>query len=142
MKMPHAILYTLTSPLYSTVLPQLLYSLVPPPTSLMYIVLNMITSSRTPLKIPLSSEGLLISYLVTEAKLSLAIKSQISYEHFAFRSVTVNHTSTIGILRNDATRPLRMLLIASLIVPGHPHTYGYFAYSMFATYQIIRISCL
>jgi hypothetical protein len=124
MKMLHAILCTQTSPLSSPVLPQPLYSLVVHPRSRMYTVLNMITSFLTPLKIPLSIKGLPIAYLVTEAKLSLAIKSNIFYEHFVLISGKVNHTSTTRILRNDATRPLRMLLIASLIVLGHPHTYG------------------
>jgi hypothetical protein len=96
--------------------------------------INVITSLRTPLQIPLSSEGLPIAYLVTEAKLSLAIKSKISYECFVLTSGKVKHVSTTKILRNDNSRPLRMLLAVSLIVLVHPHTYGYFAYSMFATY--------
>jgi hypothetical protein len=134
MKMLHATLCVWTSPLFSTVLPQPLYSLVLHPRSRMYTVLNVTTSLRTPLKIPLSSEGLPITYIVTEAKLSLAIKSKISYEHFVLTSGKVNYISTTRILRNDATRPLGMLLIASLIILVHPHTYGYFAYSMFGTY--------
>jgi hypothetical protein len=53
---------------------------------------------------------------------------------FASTNGKVNHTSTTRILQNDATRPLRTLLIESWIVLVHLHTYGYFAYSMSATY--------
>jgi hypothetical protein len=60
--------------------------------------------------------------------------------HSALTNGKVNHTSTTRILRNDATRPLRTLLIASLIILVHLHTYGYCAYNMFATYLIIRIT--
>jgi hypothetical protein len=133
--MLHVILYIQMSPLVLVVLPQLLYYLVLHPRSRMYTVLNVITSLQTHMKIPLSSEGLLINYSVTEAKLSLAIKLKTSYEHFVLISGNVNHTSTTRIVRNDATRPLRTLLIASSIVLGHLHSYGYFAYSMFVTYK-------
>jgi hypothetical protein len=95
---------------------------------------HVITSLRIPLRIPLSSDVPPIADLVIEAKLSLVIKLNISYENFASTNGKVNHTSTTRIRRNDATRPLRMLPTASLIVPAHPQTYGYFVSSMIATY--------
>jgi hypothetical protein len=137
MKMSHVTLYTLTSPLL-TVLPQPLsvHHLRSP----MYMVLNVIISLRIPWKTLLFREGLPTGYLVTEAKLLSLTHRRISYEHSALTNGKVNHTSTTRILRNDATRPLRTLLIASLIVLVHLHTYGYCAYNMFATYLIIHIT--
>jgi hypothetical protein len=100
----------------------------------MYTALSVTTSLRTPLKIPLSSEGLPIACLATEAKLSLAIKLKKAYEHSVSTNGKVNRISTTKILQNDDTRPLIMLQTLSLIVLVHPHTYGYFAYSIFTTY--------
>jgi hypothetical protein len=52
---------------------------------------------------------------------------------FVSPSGKVSHINTTRILQNDDTRPIRMLLIVFLIVLVHLHTYGYYAYNMFAT---------
>jgi hypothetical protein len=137
MKMSQAILYIQTFLLFLTVLLQPSSSLVLHPRLPMYTVLNVIISSPILLKIQLSSEGLPITYLVTEDKRSLVIKLKISSERSVLINGKVNHTSITKTLRNDDTRPSRMLPTVFLIVLAHQHTYGYFAYSMSVTYLII-----
>jgi hypothetical protein len=69
-------------------------------------------------------QGAPITYLVTEARLSLAIKLKISYKRSVLTSGKVNHISTTKILRNNNNRQLRMPLTVFLIILVHPHTYG------------------
>jgi hypothetical protein len=123
-QMSHVILCIRTSPLFSMVLPQLLSSLVLHPRPWLYTVLSAITSLQTSLKIPLYSKGFSIAYLATEVRPSSAIKSKISNEHSVSTNDKVNQIRTTKILRNDDTRPLRMLLTVFLIVLEHLHTYG------------------
>jgi hypothetical protein len=56
--------------------------------------------------------------LSDRGKLSLAIKSKISYEHFVLIGGKENHTSTTRILRNDGTRPwgTRTLMVTLLTI--------------------------
>jgi hypothetical protein len=128
MKMLHVILCIWMSPLFLMVLLRPLSSLVIHPRSWTYMVLSVITSLRAPLKIPLSSEGLLITYFVTEARLSSAIKVADILRTFCIdKWQSETHQYHQKVLRNDDTTPLRMLLTVFLIVLVHPHTYGYFA---------------
>jgi hypothetical protein len=134
-KMSHAISYTRTSPLSSTVLLQPLYSLVLHPRSWdVHGIKHDSNQFANTLEDTISSEGLLIYYSVTEAKLSLAIRLKTSFKHFVLISGKVNHTSTTIYNAERRYQTIRTLLIASSIVLGHPCTYGYSAYSMFATY--------
>jgi hypothetical protein len=60
--------------------------------------------------------------------------NRILSDQFCIGNGKMNHTNTTRILRSDATRPSRTLLIASSTVLERQHTCGYYAYNMFATY--------